>query len=256
MKSSCTIYIIGVLYAVCFPFISCESKENLVMENMIVIDFPLRGTWISPNTPGKKIPSHGISKYGETYAYDFVKVNSNTKNNEFYSVSLFHYLLHGAQLDECYGWGAEIYAPFEGEIVKVEDGLVERHPVHLKTDIQYMREVTSRFENGNAEYNEVAGNHLIIKYDENVYALLAHLKNGSIRVQENQLVKRGQILGEVGHSGNSTAPHLHFQLMENIDPMKSIGLPCGFAEYQEFKHGKWVMVEDGIPGRNRIRNIE
>ena len=226
------------------------------MERMIIVDFPLRGTWISPNTPAKKIPSHGIGKYGETYAYDFVKVRSDSKVDKFYRISPLRYLFRGAQLNECYGWGSEIYAPFDGEIVKAEDGVDERNPVRLKTDLRYMREVTSRFESGNAEYREVAGNCLIIKYDEHTNALFAHLKKGSIRVREKQMVKRGQLLGEVGHSGNSTAPHLHFQLMENIDAMKSIGLPCGFAEYEEFNRGKWVTVKGGIPGRNRIRKVK
>lgn len=231
-----------------------KHEKGHKMNNPIIIDFPLKGTWISPNTPGKKIPSHGISKYGETYAYDFVKVDNNSRVNKFYTVSYLHYLFHGAMLDECYGWGSKIYAPFNGEIVKVENGVIERNPVKLKSDLKYMREITSRFQKGKAEYREVAGNYIILKYNKNVYALFAHLKNGSIKVKEHQIISRGQILGEVGHSGNSTAPHLHFQLMENADAMKSIGLPCAFRKYEEYKNGKWGEVINGIPGKYRIRN--
>jgi hypothetical protein len=224
------------------------------MNSLIIIDFPLRGTWISPNTPGKKIPSHGISKYGETYAYDFVKVNDKSRSDKFYAVSFLHYLLHGTMLNECYGWGSGIYAPFDGEIVKAENGVSERNPVKITTDMKYMKEITSRFQKGKVEYREVAGNYIIIKYKQNIYALFAHLKNGSIKVKEHQIVRRGQLLGEVGHSGNSTAPHLHFQLMENADAMKSIGLPCAFRKYEEYKNRKWRVVIDGIPGKYRIRN--
>lgn len=223
------------------------------MKEVILIDFPLKGTWITPNSPGKRVPSHGTTKYGETYAYDFVKIDSNSKIDKFYSISPLRYLLHGAKLDECYGWGSEIYAPCDGEVIIAEDGVVERNPVKITNDIKYMKEITIKFENGMAKYKEVAGNYVIMKMDNKVYALFAHLQNGTIRVEKGQNVKRGEIIGNVGHSGNSTAPHLHFQLMDHADPMYANGLPCAFFEYEEYKNGKWEPVYNGVPGSNRIR---
>jgi hypothetical protein len=52
-----------------------------LIDSALCIDLPLKGIWICPNTPGKKVPSHGIDKYGETYAYDFVGVSENEKSN-------------------------------------------------------------------------------------------------------------------------------------------------------------------------------
>ena len=40
---------------------SCE------MNNPIIVEFPLRGEWNSPNTPGSKIPSHGTNQLGTRY---------------------------------------------------------------------------------------------------------------------------------------------------------------------------------------------
>ena len=42
------------------------------MTTPVLVDFPLRGEWITPNTPGKRVPSHGTDILGQRYAYDFV----------------------------------------------------------------------------------------------------------------------------------------------------------------------------------------
>ncbi len=70
------------------------------------------------------------------------------------------------------------------------------------------------------------------------YVLYAHLQNGSVRVAAGEKIVPGQHLGNVGHSGNSTAPHLHFQLMDQLDPWKANGIPCCFREYEMFKDGR------------------
>ncbi|MCA1579206.1 MAG: M23 family metallopeptidase [Acidobacteria bacterium] len=78
-------------------------------------------------------------------------------------------------------------------------------------------------------------------------ALLAHLRSGSIRVHVGQSVSMGEPLGEVGNSGNSTLPHLHFQVMDGRDPLKAKGIPCKFQKYQKFNNGVWEDVSDSIP---------
>ncbi|XUD28515.1 hypothetical protein IGJ26_001450 [Enterococcus sp. AZ095a] len=42
-------------------------------EQSITIEFPLRGEWLAPTTPAKKIPSHGTDRMGLRYAFDFFK---------------------------------------------------------------------------------------------------------------------------------------------------------------------------------------
>ena len=81
------------------------------------------------------------------------------------------------------------------------------------------------------------------------YALYAHLAPGSVAVGGGQQIRAGEVLGRVGHSGNSTAPHLHFQLMDSSDPLQARGIPCAFAAYLVERDGRWRRVEPGIPHR-------
>ena len=61
--------------------------------------------------------------------------------------------------------------------------------------------------------NETVGNHVIVKVADGVYVLYAHMDPGSVAVRVGDQVTRGQQLGLIGSSGNSTTPHLHFQIL-------------------------------------------
>ena len=53
------------------------------------------------------------------------------------------------------------------------------------------------------------GNYVWVKYDQNVYAIYAHL-TGNVIVSPGQSVRKGQVVGYMGDSGSSTGTHLHF----------------------------------------------
>jgi len=79
-----------------------------------------------------------------------------------------------------------------------------------------------------AIYKLVPGNTVIIKTQNNEYLFFAHFKQHSIKVQQGQKVKQGQLLGLCGNSGNSSEPHLHFHI-QNVEDMNiATGVKCYF----------------------------
>jgi hypothetical protein len=228
-----------------------EMKE---FDDQVIIEFPLRGEWMAPNTPGKRIPSHGTDQLGERYAFDFLQVDWARTGTPFYQAHLPQYLLFGVPLNKCYAWGQEVYAPCSGEIMKTEDGYKERQRVHWASDLFVALKNAHTFDPEKDDLRSVAGNYIIMKCSDHVYAAFAHLQTGSVAVSVGQAVKKGDILGRVGHSGNSTAPHLHFQLMDSSDLLSAKGIPGVFEQYELFRDGEWETVYNRVPSdTDRIR---
>ncbi len=79
---------------------------------------------------------------------------------------------------------------------------------------------------------EADGNHVVLDLGGGKYALYAHLKPGSVKVKAGDTVKRGQVLGIVGNTGNTSAPHLHFHVMDGPSTLGSNGLPYLIDEFE------------------------
>ncbi len=56
------------------------------------------------------------------------------------------------------------------------------------------------------------GNHVILRIAPGIHLSYAHMRPGSVRVRVGERVRRGQVLGELGNTGASATPHLHFQV--------------------------------------------
>lgn len=235
------------------PFASGKSMPA------VAVDFPLRGEWVAANTPAERVPSHGTDQLAQRYAYDFIRIDRARRGWKFYRGPVLRSVVLGTPLEECYGWSAPIYAPFPGVVVVAEDGEPERNPVHLARDLTLVLKHAFTFNptRGAAALRAVLGNHVILKReDSDVHAFLAHASCGSICVVPGQRVQSGQELARVGHSGNSTAPHLHFHLMDGPDIVHAKGLPCCFRQFEVLRDKAWVRVVDGLPAKREFIRCE
>ncbi len=80
------------------------------------------------------------------------------------------------------------------------------------------------------------GNSVVLDLGGGRFGLYAHLQPGSVRVRAGDRVKRGQVLGLVGNSGNSVAPHLHFHVMDSASSLDSNGLPYEIDAFEVVGH--------------------
>lgn len=69
------------------------------------------------------------------------------------------------------------------------------------------------------------GNHVIVAAGDDRYVLYAHMQPGSVQVEVGDRVRPGEYLGDVGNSGSSVAPHLHFHVTDAARAISSNGAP-------------------------------
>jgi hypothetical protein len=83
----------------------------------------------------------------------------------------------------------------------------------------------------NMTLEQADGNHVILDLGNGHYALYAHLAPNSLMVTPGQRVRQGEMLGRVGTSGNSSEPHLHFQVSDGPNPLASNGVPYVIQQF-------------------------
>jgi hypothetical protein len=210
-------------------------------------------------TPAYRVPSHGTDMLGQRYAYDFVKVDDRP-GVHVHPGGPWRTETVGGRTRECYAWGRPIHAPFDGEVVAAVDGMAEREWIVPTGEIFRMLKNAVTFTPD--KLPSIMGNHVIVRATlpaeggREVFAGFAHIAPGTVAVEPGRRVAAGDLLGRVGHTGNSTSPHLHFQLMDSPDLLSANGIPCAFRAYEVQRDGVWEPVADGVPGRReRIRSV-
>jgi hypothetical protein len=115
-------------------------------------------------------------------------------------------------------YGAEVLAVADAIVLATSDTLDDRVPGSLPNPS------TITLEN-------VDGNHVVLDLGDGRYAFYAHLQKGSVTVKPGDRVRRGAVLGLLGNSGNTSAPHLHFHLMNGTSVLGSSGLPYTYDAF-------------------------
>jgi hypothetical protein len=199
----------------------------------LLIDPPLRGEWAILNPPGHP-----------RLAFDFLATQGSKLP---YRGALFlRHLLGSISVDATYAWGQPVYAPLDGVVAACSDGAPDRERISMIRDL--VKLLVFRPEPG-SPFPAYGGNYVVLQCG-NVYPLLAHLRCGSVRVKAGDQVRVGDLLGEVGNSGSSIQPHLHFQVMssENPFPLFENLLPFRLREFRKKIGGKWIGVSNAQLG--------
>jgi hypothetical protein len=217
-----------------------------VGSNALVISPPLSGDhWVAvrgpSNTSGHRrglLSIDGRATIAERFAIDWMRVDESGKSYRGDPHDNRNYLAYGAQA----------LAVADGVVVATLDGIAENVPNGSSRAIPITLET-------------VGGNYVILDIGGGHYAFYAHLQPGSLRVKRGDPVRRGQVLGWVGNSGNSTEPHLHFHITDAASPLHSEGLPYAltsfvvqglYAQLDAGKGGKPVQETHSLPTENEV----
>jgi murein DD-endopeptidase MepM/ murein hydrolase activator NlpD len=224
------------------------------MRGARIVELPLRGEWMAVHTPGSRIPSHGTDMLAQRYAFDLVRHDPRA-GTRYHPPGGFRAILLGTRTRDCHGWGEPVHAPLDGVVEAAVDGVPERERVHVVRDLAIVVWNGLTFRPTPERLRAVVGNHVILRHD-GAWSAFAHLAPGSVAVEAGATIRTGDVLGRVGHTGNSTAPHLHFQLMDGPDPLTARGLPCAFRAYEVERADGWHLVEGSVPlASDRIRSV-
>lgn len=177
----------------------------------VIIDLPFKGKWIASGAGATALTNHHDRISSQKYAVDIIKFGDRNK--------LFKN--DGIANEDSYTFGAEVISPVDGKIVHVTDDLPD---VKIR------------------ERDKLAGNYILIQFQDTLYVALAHLKQNSIVVKEGDMVKRGDVLGQVGNSGNTDFPHLHIHVQDtevyNIETTRSY--PFRFRNFKRMRYVFWT----------------
>jgi len=214
-----------------------------------VISSPLAGDdWVAANGPSNTsahrltvIPINGHAYDSQRFAIDWVQIYPDGKT------------YRGDPLDNknYRAYGAEIQSVADGTVTQILDGLPQNIPNSSKLAVDITLET-------------IGGNHAIVDIGNGRYAFYAHMEPGSLRVKVGDKVVRGQVLGLLGNTGNSSEPHLHFHICDQSSELGCEGMPYALPAFELLGKGdKWetsgphtpVHQEMEIPTEDEVVNL-
>jgi hypothetical protein len=152
------------------------------------------------------LPVNGAIYAAQRFAIDFVQLDAagTTVDGPIEALTSYPY------------YGTPVHAVADGVVVRTLNDLPERTPPNLPTDTTI----------ANAD-----GNYVVQDIGNGRFVFYAHMQTGSVRVNVGDTVRRGQVLGLLGNTGNTTGPHLHLHVMDGPSPLGSNGLPYVFRSF-------------------------
>jgi murein DD-endopeptidase MepM/ murein hydrolase activator NlpD len=170
--------------------------------------FPLRGDFMV--VTGHVGAPQGHQERSQIYAYDVVGLGSHLE------------LLtgDGSKNEDFVGFGREVLAPAAGIVTYARDDVAD-NPSTGNQDFEKLLALAD-------PPWGVGGNCVVIDHGNGEWSFVAHMRRGSVRVKKGDRVTQGQAVGQLGNSGATTGPHLHYHLMDGPKILVSDGLPARF----------------------------
>ena len=186
-----------------------EGTTTPVERAAVSISPPVRGEWAAFNGPSNAsghrrlvLALDGHTASGQRFAIDFLQVDSLGSSRRPGT--------EASKNSNYYAYGTELLAVADGVVAATKDSIPENVPGGRAVKIDLIT---------------VGGNFVGIDIGGGKYALYAHVQPGSLRVKVGDRVKRGQVIALLGNSGNSTEPHVHFQIADGPSFLAAEGLP-------------------------------
>jgi hypothetical protein len=195
--------IIGLWFLPHTPAIPVPDKHQTKL------DLPFRGQWLVFWGGDTKELNQHHDVLNQRFAFDFLGADENSKTRKG----------EGNSNEDYFAFGREILAPADGIVTDVINGVRDNIP-------------------GSMNPYSALGNAVFIQHRENEVSVLAHLKLDSIKVKVGDKIKRGQLLGLCGNSGNSSEPHLHYHLQNTPIIQDGTGIKPCFQSVIITKDGK------------------
>jgi murein DD-endopeptidase len=193
------------------PVVVEGGEANISNAKPLILGPPLRdGIWVAARGPSNisghrraLIANEGKAYIAQRFAIDWMKVGMDKRVTPDD---------HQSKNESWYGYGADVIAVADATVAAINDGIPENVPLSGKMAVA----ITSA---------TVGGNSVVLNLGGGMYAFYGHLQPGRLKVTVGQKVRRGQLLGFLGNSGNSDAPHLHFHVSDGIPVLGGEGLP-------------------------------
>lgn len=187
---------------------------------------PVEGpNWRAGDGPGNEADNHhrrgilmvdGRAVISRRYAIDWIQVDAERTFEG-----------DAADAHSYYAYGEDVLAVADGRVVVARDGIPDNVPRH---DGIFQPAIAITMET-------VPGNSIVLDVGDGQFAHYMHLAAGSIRVKEGDAVRRGQVVGQIGLSGDSQLPHLHFELTTSPQFAIGEGIPYVIDEYSTVAGG-------------------
>lgn len=172
----------------------------------------------------RRSPAEAVA--ANLYAEDFVRVTPDGQ------------LFAGDPLrkESWLSYGEPIFAPADGEVIEAVEGVA---------DNSFAANGEAVAPAGYETLDPVGlGNHVKIRHSDGSVSWLLHMQPGSVRVRTGEQVRSGERIGNVGFSGDSLFPHLHYNVTAS-SAYPSQGIPVYFRNFTRMLGSRAVYVPAG-----------